>query len=100
MSEATAKSTTKPLCSECQNDLAETATLPALPRVSDVSGKAANDTAFTSGGNIANESLERLISLAESMNERLERLEQAVVSAQARSPQGTKKKSRSKKQQS
>ncbi len=97
MSEATAKSTTKPLCSECQIELAETATLPVLPDASDVSGKAANDRAFTLSGNVTNETLERLIDLTESMNERLERIEEAVVSAQSRSPQGTKKKSRSKK---
>ena len=97
MSEATARSTTKALCSECQIELAETATLPALPNVSEVSGKAANDTAFSVSGNVSDKSLERLISLVDSMNERLERIEEAVVSAQSLSPQGTKKKSRSKK---
>ena len=97
MSETTAKSSSEPLCSECQTELAETATLPHLPDVSDMSSKAANDTAFTVSGSVTDESLEQLINLVESMNERLERIEEAVVTARSLSPQDTKTKSRSKK---
>ncbi len=42
VSDATAKSADKPRCTECQSELAETATLPLFPDETDVSGKAAN----------------------------------------------------------
>ncbi len=97
MSDASAKSTDKPVCSECQTELAETATLPLLPDASDVPGNAANDTEFTATGSAINENLERLIDLAESIERQVERIAEAVVTAQSSSSKGTKKKSTSKK---
>lgn len=100
MAKATAQSTTRPHCSESQSELAETAetaTLPQLPDVADVSGKAANDTAFAVSDNATNECLERLIKLAESIDERLERIAEAIAAGQPPSPQTKKKRSRAKK---
>lgn len=97
MSDATAKSTDKPLCTECQSELAETATLPLLPDVTDVSGKATNDLGFTFAGTAISENLERLVDLAESIERHLERIAEAVVTIQSVSPKGAKKKSPSKK---
>ena len=97
VSDASAKSTDKPLCSECQTELAETATLPLLPDASDVPANAANDTEFTAAGSAINENLERLIDLAESIERQVERIAEAVVTAQSSSSKGTKKKSTSKK---
>jgi hypothetical protein len=97
VSKATARSIDKPVRSENQSELDETASLPLLPDVSDVSGKAANDTAFRSPDNATNESLERLVKLAESIDKRLEHIAEALATTQSRSPQATKKKARSKK---
>jgi len=94
---ATDRSITKPYRSESESELAETASLPVLPEVSDVPGKAANDTAFTLSDNATHERLERLINLVESMDKRLERIAEALATTQSLSPQATKNKSRSKK---
>lgn len=97
VSKATAKSIDKTHRSESRSELDETASLPLLPDVSDVSGKAANDKAFTSSDNATKESLERLVKLAESIDKRLEHIAEALATTQSRSPQATKKKARPKK---
>lgn len=70
-----------------------------MPGVSDVSGKAANDATLTLTDNAASECLERLIKLAESIDERLELIAEALTATKSVPPRGTKKKSRSRKKQ-
>ena len=66
---------------DVDHSLDDTAPLPALPALSGLSTSAANDASFS--GQAVDESIERLVSLLESIDKRLEDLTQALVSLNA-----------------
>lgn len=77
---------------DIEDELDETMPLPKLPMWSDNSTGAANDASFSGQG--MDENIERLVALAESIDERLKLIAEAVVSGRPKSPRSRKKKKR------
>ena len=77
---------------DIEYELDETVPLPTLPTWSNMSNGAANDDSFASQGR--NENIERLIALAESIDNHLKVIADAAVALRPKSPQGSKTKKR------
>lgn len=77
---------------DIEDELDETMPLPRLPMWCDYSTGAANDESFSSQA--MNENIERLIALAESIDEHLKVITEAVVSRKPKTPPSRKKKKR------
>ena len=86
MSKVTARSTKNPYYGEFQGELDETAPLPLLPDGSSVSTEAANDTEFELSDKTAIETLDRLLTLAESIVKRLDHIAEAIATPPSTPP--------------
>ena len=75
-----------------EHELDETVPLPTLPMLSNMSIGAANDESFAGQGR--NENIERLIALAESIDNHLKVIADAAVALKPKSPQSRKTKKR------
>ena len=92
MSKTKAQSIENAKSDDIEYELDETVPLPTLPTWKNISTDAANDESFTGKGR--NENIERLIALAESIDNHLKVIAGAAVALKSKSPQSRKKKKR------
>ena len=79
MSKGTARAPKQPYYGEFEGELDETAPLPLLPDGSALSAEAANDTEFELSDKTAMETLDRLLTLAESIVKRLDHIAETIA---------------------
>lgn len=77
---------------DIEDELDETVPLPTMPAWSIIPTGAANDESYAS--QVSNENIERLVVLAESIENLLKVIAEAVVIQKSESPRGRKKKKR------
>ena len=92
MSKTISRSSENAKSDDIEYELDETMPLPTLSTWSNISTGAANDESFS--GQAKNESIERLVALAESIDRHLEVIAEAVVALKQKSPGSAEKKKR------
>ena len=92
MSETRSQSIGNAKSDDIEYELDETVPLPTLPSWKSISTDAANDESFAGQGRNGN--IERLIALAESIDNHLMVIADAAVALKSKSPQSRKKKKR------